>query len=65
MQPGAPSGGDGSESHPFASLPSALTAVAGRLRVHLAAGRYPGPFVLPEGTEDTWSDDFTELVALA
>ncbi|HYO59253.1 hypothetical protein [Archangium sp.] len=46
--------GDGSRARPFASLSEALAHAAGRgspLRVHLAPGRYPGPFVLSAGLE--------------
>jgi len=46
--------GDGSRERPFGSLDEALSrAAAGGspLRVHLAPGRYPGPFVLPAGLE--------------
>lgn len=46
--------GDGSRARPFASLSAALARVPGgasAVRVHLAPGRYPGPFVLPAGLE--------------
>lgn len=46
--------GDGSRARPFASLSEALARVPGgasSVRVHLAPGRYPGPFVLPAGLE--------------
>lgn len=46
--------GDGSRARPFGSLSEALARVPGGgppLRVHLAPGRYPGPFVLPAGVE--------------
>jgi hypothetical protein len=43
-----PESGEGTRARPFRSLPEAL-AGAGAVTVHLAPGRYPGPFVLPEG----------------
>ncbi|WP_395832000.1 hypothetical protein [Archangium violaceum] len=46
--------GDGSRERPFSTLVEALARAAdgGRpLRVHLAPGRYRGPFVLPAGLE--------------
>ncbi|WP_375771422.1 DUF1565 domain-containing protein [Archangium gephyra] len=45
---------DGSRERPFSSLSEALARVPGgaaSVRVHLAPGRYPGPFVLPAGRE--------------
>lgn len=47
VDPGASSGGDGSAAHPFRTLREALAPNA---RVHLAQGRYRGPFELPPGT---------------
>ncbi|WNG24490.1 hypothetical protein F0U62_11025 [Cystobacter fuscus] len=47
-----PVGGDGSRTRPFQALGRVLAREAGTpLRVHLAPGRYPGPFVLPAGWE--------------
>lgn len=46
--------GDGSWARPFASLSEALARMPGGgtpVRVHLAPGRYPGPFVLPARLE--------------
>ncbi|MFY0564867.1 hypothetical protein ACN28E_13505 [Archangium lansingense] len=46
--------GDGSRTRPFASLSEALARVqegGPPVRVHLAPGRYRGPFVLPAGLE--------------
>jgi hypothetical protein len=46
--------GDGSKGRPFSTLEEALRHVeagGSSLRVHLASGRYPGPFVLPAGLE--------------
>ncbi|MBZ4332577.1 DUF1565 domain-containing protein [Corallococcus sp. AS-1-12] len=45
----AASGGDGTRERPLRSLTEAL-ARPGPKRVHLASGRYEGPFRLPEGT---------------
>ncbi|RKG90818.1 hypothetical protein D7V97_42070, partial [Corallococcus sp. CA053C] len=42
-------GGDGTREHPLRSLTEALSR-PGPLLVHLASGRYEGPFLLPEGT---------------
>jgi hypothetical protein len=46
--------GDGSRARPFASLSEVLARGLGGgapVRVHLAPGRYAGPFVLPAGLE--------------
>ncbi|RKH52064.1 DUF1565 domain-containing protein, partial [Corallococcus llansteffanensis] len=45
---GAVTGGDGTRERPLRSLSEALTR-PGSLLVHLAPGRYEGPFLLPEG----------------
>jgi hypothetical protein len=46
--------GDGSRARPFASLSEVLARGSGGgapVRVHLAPGRYSGPFILPAGLE--------------
>ncbi|RKH35005.1 hypothetical protein D7X12_34535, partial [Corallococcus sicarius] len=46
---GAAPGGDGTRERPLRSLAEALARPGPQL-VHLASGRYEGPFLLPEGT---------------
>ncbi|QRN95277.1 hypothetical protein JRI60_40380 [Archangium violaceum] len=61
-------GGDGSPERPFSSLSHALAReVAGGppLRVYLAPGRYPGPFVLPAGLELVGAGEGSVLVGEA
>ncbi len=58
-------GGDGSRARPFATLAQALIhagAAPGTLRVHLAPGRYTGPFVLRAGLELVGEGEGVELV---
>jgi hypothetical protein len=44
-------GGDGTATHPLRRLEAALAPSAPQRLLHLAPGLYPGPFVLPDGTE--------------
>jgi len=46
VQEGAAAGGDGSESAPLADLAAALAVAATGTAVLVAAGTYPGPFVI-------------------
>ncbi|RUO90432.1 hypothetical protein D7Y11_25160 [Corallococcus sp. AB018] len=59
---GAASGGDGTRERPLRSLIEAL-ARPGPKHVHLASGRYEGPFRLPEGTRLTGEGPSTILAA--
>ena len=47
----APEGGDGSAARPFRQLSAALLPAAPHRLVHLAAGLYPGPFLVQDGTQ--------------
>nr|WP_128795162.1 hypothetical protein [Corallococcus coralloides] len=58
----AASNGDGTRERPLRSLADAL-ARPGPKRVHLAAGRYEGPFRLPEGTRLVGEGSSTILIA--
>ncbi|HSP81040.1 MAG TPA: hypothetical protein VLQ93_21130, partial [Myxococcaceae bacterium] len=56
--------GDGSRERPFTTLAPALAraeAAGAPLRVHLAPGRYRGPFVLPAGLELVGGGEATVL----
>lgn len=44
-------GGDGSAARPLRRLESALALAAPKRLLHLAPGLYPGPFLVPDGTE--------------
>lgn len=50
MNATAPASGDGSQAHPFQRLTEALRVSESPLHIHLAPGRYTGPFELPPQT---------------
>ncbi|RKH89564.1 hypothetical protein D7Y13_40555, partial [Corallococcus praedator] len=58
----AVAGGDGTRERPLRSLSEAL-ARPGPLLVHLAPGRYEGPFRLPGGIRLVGAGPFTVLTA--
>ncbi|MHA7628470.1 right-handed parallel beta-helix repeat-containing protein [Corallococcus sp. M7] len=60
---GAAPGGDGTRERPLRSLTEAL-ARPGPKRVHLAAGRYEGPFRLPVGMQLIGEGHSTILIAV-
>jgi len=47
----APEGGDGTPGRPLRRLTDAFAPAAPHRQVHLSPGLYPGPFVVPDGTE--------------
>jgi hypothetical protein len=47
----AKDGGDGSAARPLRHLEEALAQASPRRLVHLSSGLYPGPFLIPDGTE--------------